>query len=295
MICDCLIIGGGPAGLTAATYLARYRRSVLVVDAGDSRAALIPETHNHPAFSEISGAALLERMRKQAQRYGAQINPGTITGLDAQGDEFVATTDSTEYRARRVLLATGIKDIGPDLPGLKPAVKESVVRYCPVCDGYEAADLRIAVYGAPPDAIKKAEFLRTYSRTITVLPNPESSKSREPAPPVPPGVTIAPAPAVEFVRNGGGITALLQDKTRLDFDVLYPALGCDVRSDLARRLGARHTDIGLLHVSDKQETSVPGLYAAGDVVSDLHQLCVGEGHAAVAATAIHNSLPPNFR
>jgi thioredoxin reductase (NADPH) len=78
-------------------------------------------------------------------------------------------------------------------------------------------------------------------------------------------------------------------------DVLYPALGCDVRSQLATALGARCTEIGNLHVDDKQRTSVEGLYAAGDVVTDLHQLSVATGHAAVAATAIHNSLPRNFR
>jgi thioredoxin reductase (NADPH) len=294
MIWDCLVIGGGPAGLTAATYLARYRRSVLVIDAGDSRAALIPETHNHPAFSRISGVELLERMRKQARRYGAEIRPGTVTSLQPGKDTFAATTDKAEHIARRVLLATGIKDVGPDLPGLKPAVKQSVVRYCPVCDGYEAADLKVAVYGRPRDAIKKAAFLRTYSRDVTVLRTAESANETIDGP-LPPDVAVAPAPAAEFVRNGPRIAVVLQDGARLEFDVLYPALGCEVRSGLAHRLGAASTESGLLRVGDKQETSVPGLYAAGDVVSDLHQLCVGEGHAAIAATAIHNGLPPNYR
>ena len=93
----------------------------------------------------------------------------------------------------------------------------------------------------------------------------------------------------------GGIGVLLANGKRCDVDVLYPALGCDVRSDLATRLGARADDIGCLVVDQKQKTGIPGLLAAGDVVSDLHQLSVAVGHAAVAATAIHNSLPYNFR
>ena len=87
----------------------------------------------------------------------------------------------------------------------------------------------------------------------------------------------------------------MQSGQRLEFDVLYPALGCEVHSGLAKSLGANCTSSGFLEVNDRQMTSVDGLYAAGDVVSDLHQLSVAEGHAAIAATAIHNSLPRNFR
>ena len=88
---------------------------------------------------------------------------------------------------------------------------------------------------------------------------------------------------------------MLSDGARQSFDVVYPVLGCDVRSELATALGARHTEIGCIEVDAHQRSSVAGLYAIGDVVSDLHQIAVGTGHAAVAATHIHNSLPRNFR
>jgi thioredoxin reductase (NADPH) len=96
-------------------------------------------------------------------------------------------------------------------------------------------------------------------------------------------------------QSNSGIGVELQSGEKLEFDALYPALGCDVHSALARRLGAGCTDIGCVKVDDRQQSSVEGFYAAGDVGSDLHQLSVAEGHAAIAATAIHNSLPRNFR
>jgi thioredoxin reductase (NADPH) len=290
---DCLIIGGGPAGLTAATYLARFHRRVLVVDAGASRAAQIPESHNHPGFAGIAGTALLERLRDQALRYGALITQGEVTALQHGGNGFVAAVGDMEIAAPRVLLASGLTDLGPDLPGLERAVSRAAIRYCPVCDGFEATDRNIAVYGPIDTAAAKALFLRTYSQHLTVLPT--DAPETEPLTLAEAGVTLARSQPETFWETPRGIGVTLRSGERLEFDVVYPALGCDVHSNLATRLGARSTEVGCIKVNDKQETDVPGLYAAGDVVSDLHQLSVAEGHAAVAATAIHNSLPRNFR
>jgi thioredoxin reductase (NADPH) len=234
---DRLIIGGGPAGLTSAIYLARYRRKVMVVDSHESRAALIPETHNYPGFADgVSGKKLLALLASQA------------------------------------------------------------IRYCPICDGYEATDQRIGVLGTADIACNKAIFLRTFSKRVTLLAagdRPADDKvCRELANA---GVRLPAAYAVGFERQNREIVATMSDGSRETFDVIYPILGCDVRSELAAELGARHTEIGCIEVDAHQQSSVAGLYAAGDVVSDLHQLAVGTGHAALAATHIHNSLPHNFR
>jgi thioredoxin reductase (NADPH) len=109
------------------------------------------------------------------------------------------------------------------------------------------------------------------------------------------GIRLLPARAVAFRRQDGKIAVSLSDGTTEMFDVVYPVLGCEVRSELGRKLGARHNDVGCLEVDACQRTSVPGLYAIGDAVSDLHQIAVATGHAAVAATHIHNDLPRNFR
>ena len=292
---DCLIIGGGPAGLTAATYLARFRRNALLVDDEQSRARLIPETHNYPGFLGISGVDLLATLREQAESNGARLQQGRVEGLRKDDGFFVARLGSDEIRAKRLLLATGIVDESPDLPGLKDAIYRGALRFCPICDGYEASDKRIGVLGPMRTAGPKAKFLRTYSRDVLVLPMDDPAKSSDETQALQHDGIIVEERVVDVDRGGDKVVVVFGNGRRLPVDVLYPALGCEVRSHLATELGARSNDIGNLHVDDRQRTSVEGLYAAGDVVTDLHQISVATGHAAVAATAIHNSLPPNFR
>ena len=294
MSLDCLVVGGGPAGLTAAIYLARYRRNVLVVDRGDSRAEKIPNSHNHPGFSAgISGTELLARLREQAGRYQIDIRSAHIESLHKGANIFIAKTAGEEIQAKRSLLATGVTDQAPGFGNLEGAVFKTLVRYCPICDGYEALDKKIAVLGSLHHALREATFLRTYSKSVTVLPYPASAADTQS--PASADITIIPECPVDFRQTGSGIAVKLQTGEWKTFDVLYAALGCRVHSDLAKALGARCDASGNVEVDGKQRTSVDGLYAAGDVVSDLHQLSVAEGHAAIAATTIHNSLPRNFR
>jgi thioredoxin reductase (NADPH) len=290
---DCLIIGGGPAGLTAAVYLARYRRRIILFDNGESRASLIPESHNYPGFPDgVSGPGLLRALGKQAQAYGIQMVGARITGLKRDDRGLAATSGGQEIKARSVLLATGIVDQSPDLPGHDEAVARGLIRYCPVCDAYEATDQRIGVLGRGDDASSKARFLRTYSKDVTLLSLDELGGSAGPLREA--GIKVA-GPVVAIEHSAEGMRAVLQSGQTLSLDVIYPALGCGVRSELASRLGARTNDVGCLEVDSHQRTTVAGIYAAGDVVSDLHQIAVGTGHAAIAATHIHKSLPENFK
>lgn len=148
---DCLVIGAGPAGLTAAIYLARYRRRFAVLDGGASRAALIPTSHNLPGFTDgIHGAALLERMTAQARRYGPAIVPGTASGLARHADGlFVAETTAGQVFARTVLLATGVADRHPEVDSLCEAIQHGLIRYCAICDGYESMGRRILLRHHP--------------------------------------------------------------------------------------------------------------------------------------------------
>jgi thioredoxin reductase (NADPH) len=191
-----------------------------------------------------------------------------------------------------VLVSTGITDKCPDIEGFDEVGLGSLVRYCPICDGFEAIDKKIAVYGPPSEASGKANFLRIYSPEVTLVPNLAAAANDEAKQG---NFKLASSSAARISAAGEGIDVLLADGRSLQFDVLYPALGCKVHSDLATALGAQTNEVGCLTVDSKQQTTVPGLYAAGDVVSDLHQLVVAEGHAAIAATAIHNSLPLNLR
>ncbi len=295
---DCLIIGGGPAGLTAAIYLARFRRAVLVLDGAASRAALIPSSHNYPGFaSGISGAELIGALAAQAERYGAQLKRAAVNELARDGEVFTAQADGLSAQARRVLLATGIVDEKPALPHIKHFVYSGAVRYCPICDGYEALDRRIAVVGPLEHAIKKALFLRTYSRKVAVLPLDSQFEANEGLRRwlVEAGIGLPDAPLKDLVTDGDTIRAVMADGVEFEIDVLYPAMGAHARSHLAQKLGARCTEDGNVLCDDHQRTSVPHLYAAGDVTTELHQISVAVGQAAIAATDIHNSLERNFR
>src|SRR3954454_11519565 len=130
---DCLVIGGGPAGLTAALYLARFRRSVLVIDGGRSRAGGIPRSHNHPGFIDgISGETLLQTLRKQASQYGAEIKSGNVVSLQVTDEGFKAQTEAGDFGAACVVLASGITDARSDI--INPSTSQTgPIRYCPVC------------------------------------------------------------------------------------------------------------------------------------------------------------------
>jgi thioredoxin reductase (NADPH) len=295
---DCLVIGGGPAGLTAAIYLARFRRTVVLVDSGSSRAVLIRSTQNYPGFATgISGDRLLEELRAQAARYGAVLEPGTIESLEPAENGFRARLDVRAIAARRVLLATGIVDEKPALPSLPEFIYHGGVRFCPICDGYEAMDKRIAVVGPLQKAMRKALFLRTYSKHIVLLPLDRDVRlaGDDRAALQKAGIPIPTEPLADLDTTAATIKATMASGTLIEIDILYPAMGATVRSELAVRLGAKANEAGCLIVDEEMRTSVPSLYAAGDVTLELDQISVATGQAAIAATHIHNTLPPNYR
>ncbi|MFO7305897.1 MAG: NAD(P)/FAD-dependent oxidoreductase [Gammaproteobacteria bacterium] len=292
---DCLIIGGGPAGLTSAVYLLRYRLKVAIVDRGGSRAILIPRSHNYPGFPDgVPGHELLERLRQQVHRYGGQVLRGNVHTLHRrESGDFEAHTSVGDIVARKVLLATGIEDEQPALPNLFELIRKGHVRLCPVCDGYEVIGKNVHVLGPPKRAAAKALFLRSFTSQLTILtvPSPEQSLTREDLDKLSlAGIEYIPEPVNDVRAEGETLYAVLADGRELAMDVLYPALGSEVRSQLAAALGAECNELGYVKTDDHQRTKVPGLYAAGDVVNELNQICVATGHAAIAATDIYNTL-----
>jgi thioredoxin reductase (NADPH) len=282
---DVVVVGAGPAGLTAANYLARFRRRVLVLDGGPPRARWIPESHNTPGFPHgVSGIALLERLRTQALGFGADVRPGLVEAIRPGEDGlFALTAGRCEFTARAVLLATGVVDRIPPLEGIEAAICDSRVRMCPICDAYEAIDQSIAVLGEGPLAAREAAFLQTYSRDVTILTLDAAG-----------GATLAPPSlciALDNLRLApDGVVLRADAAPERRFDHVYLALGCTAQSALALACGAAQDEGRALLVNAHQMTSVPGLYAAGDVVRGLNQIAVAAGEAAIAATDIHNRL-----
>ena len=291
---DCLVVGAGPAGLTAAVYLARFRRNIVVLDGGQSRAALIPRSHNCPGYPEgIKGTELLARLGKQAERHGVRVRRALVEGLDAHDAGFVADLGDERLASRTVLIATGIVDKEPEMRGLKEAIHRGAIRLCPICDAYDALGSRLAVYGDPAHAASHAVWLRTYSEDVTLLvPNGCATPSKEVQRTLSDArVAIIDEPVAEiFVSDAGRASARGASGKVHEFDVIYPSLGMRPRSELAARLGAELSETGEIVTDKHQRTTVPGLYAAGDVVDALNQISVAMGQAAIAATAIHNAL-----
>lgn len=292
---DCLVIGGGAAGLTAGVYLHRYRRTALVVDAGQSRLQWIAKTRNVLGFPDgIAGAELLDRIRAHAARFKVPVEQGCVDRVTALPEGgFEAFAGSRSWRARTVLLATGARDVPPEVEGLKDALKHALVRYCPVCDGFETQGHRVAVLGTDVHGHGEAAFIAGFGNEVTWLSmgsrdalKPEQLATLEQL-----GVRIADArPRRIHCAPGQGVTVELDGEEPLRFDMMYSALGLRHPSGLATALGANAHEDGQLVVDGHMQTTVPGLYAAGDVAEGLNQIGVAAGHAAIAATAIHNRL-----
>lgn len=290
---DCVIVGAGPAGLTAAIYLGRFRRNVVVLESGDSRAAWIPRSHNHPGFPDgVRGPTLLSRMRRQAEQYGARIVRAQVDTLKAVRGGFQLGAAEETLRARTVILATGVHDNAPPIPGLEDGVARGLVRICPICDAYEVIGQRVGVIGLDDHCAAEAVFLRTYSDDVAFIhvgdkPLPKATVQMltkagvEIIESAVPSVTIAKRRITAFDFGAG------EPRT---FDVVYSALGITPRNRLAVQAGAERAPEGRLIVDGHQQTSVPGLYAAGDVVRGLNQISTAQGEGAIAATAVHNSL-----
>lgn len=289
---DAVVVGGGPAGLTAAMCLARLRRSVLVVDEGRSRALRIPRSHNYPGFAEgVEGGMLVAAMQHQALRHGVNFAIGRVGEIERRSSGFGVVWPGGQATARTVLLASGVSDIEPALPHLAEALRRGLLRYCPWCDAYEVIDKAVGVVTDSARGVSEALFLRDFTPRLTLFVTradadlADDDRSSLAAA----GVALVEQPTTGVrlddgrivVSHGGGETVL---------DALYCALGVHVHSELARRLGARHDNEGFLFIDPHHRTSVDGLYAAGDVVRGLNQISVATGGGAIAASAMHLAL-----
>jgi thioredoxin reductase (NADPH) len=304
---DTLIIGGGPGGLTAAIYLRRFTRNIALVDKGNSRLRLIPVSHNYPGFPEgVPGHLLLGNLTAQLERYGGIVTPGEILDLRIEDGHFVADLaaedaadgELTQVRALTVLLATGVADVGLPIESWREAIAFGSLRLCPVCDGFDVIDKRIAVATAEVNPVGHALFMRTFSADVTLFergsPSMLSDDDRRRLDAA--GVRYIDSPLLSVTLDASMKPVLhTEDGAEHTADVFYPMLGERARSGLAAGLGAQTARCEELVVDGHGATTVPGLYAIGDVTVGLNQIAVATGQAARAATHIHNRLPPALR
>ncbi len=292
-VAEIAIVGAGPAGLSAALYAARFCRRTLVLHDEAPRAARIPCTHNVPGYEDgIAGADLVARMARHASKFGACIEPGRIQGIARRGNAFeLSAEDGRRWSARSVVLATGLElnqiPIDPRLH--ETALKNGVLRYCPVCDGYEYRNKRIAVVGCDVSGAAEALFLRQFSHDVTLLPwrtadlTPEecADLARE-------GVGTITEPILRYEPMQAEMRLHLQGRADpLAFEIVFPALGTRPRNALAIALGLAVDESGKVSADAPLGTTVDGIYCAGDLVEGLDQISTALGQGAIAATRAH--------
>lgn len=291
---DCIIIGGGPAGLTAAIYLQRFLRKTLTIDQNNARVNWAPHINNLAGFTRgISGTALLQRLRNQASKYNAEHICGTALVFRDKPGFKVCVGENTFY-SRFVILATGIKDRQPLIKNTKYLCKKMVLAYCPVCDGYDHQGKKIAVIINSQIGFKKVKFMKTFSKSIHAVVINEFKISAQ---------TLKEMAILNITIHQGVLKSLnyqvkqkmlkiqLKNRKPLNVHLAYVELGSRVSPTAVRHLkNLKRSRGGRFLINQHQQTSITGLYAAGDCAHSLAQVSVAAGQAAVAATDIHRRL-----
>jgi thioredoxin reductase len=296
---DVAVVGGGPAGLTAAIWLARYLHRVVVVDSGDPRNWETRGINGFLSRPGIRPPELRALGREECVKYGVEFVSGIVDqAINETGELFaICIRGGTTIEARRILLAIGIKDVWPQIPGLDKCYGDTV-HVCPDCDGYEARDKKTVVVGVGRKAVGMALALTTWTREIVICTNGEKPDMDQAlldqlkALNVP----VLDAPINCVIAKESEITGLdLEGGMSLDCERLFFAIGQYPSDDLGAQLGCKRDDLGRLVIDDRNHTSVLNVYAAGDIAPGPQMAIVAAASGAVAALAIHASLIPESR
>jgi thioredoxin reductase (NADPH) len=289
---EVIIIGGGLAGLSAAIYLGRALRDVLIIDAGESLALWEPEVQNYLGFEKIDGRELLQRAREQALCYGAEIVHEEAEKVWNDTGHFHVQAKKNSFRARRLLLATGVYHLPPKIPSVNECVGKSMF-FCKDCDGYRVQGKRVIIAGANNDAVDYALGILMFTECVILLTNGEAPRwddeharwlQEYDVPVYTDKITRV------HHRNGCIQDLTLADGQKVAAACLFTTRGDVFHNHLAQQLGAALDDHGQVCVDREQRTNIPGLYAAGCVTPANCQMIIAAGDGATAAQAINRDL-----
>lgn len=291
---DAIIIGGGFAGLSAAIYLGRAMRRVLVIDADESLARWEPEVQNYLGFPDgISGSELLERAREQARRFGAELITEEVESakVESNGDIHIQCRH-VQFRAQRLLIATGLYHLPPKISGVNECIGHSLF-FCKDCDGYKVRDKNIAVLGRNNEAVEYALGLTIYSPHVMIATNGEkpiwdkmhADWIREYK------IPIHDTRIKNLEHDCGNVSCLTcEDGSRIELNYLFTTRGDIYHNKIAQQLGVKLDEDGQIIVDHCQRTNIPNIYAAGCVTQANCQMIIAAGHGAAAAQGINRSL-----
>ena len=292
-IWDVAIVGGGCAGLSAAIYLGRAMRRVLLIDSGQSLALWEPDVQNYLGFSGgVSGEELIQQGRIQAQRYKTKIVSDEIADAKRDENNFLLQGRSARYPAQRVLLATGVLHIPPDIPHVNECLGHSMF-FCKDCDGYRNQKKQIIIVGSNNEAVEYALGMLCYAPCVSIATNDKPQHwDEEHARWISEYEIPIYSSRITVVEQEKGFLKALTfaDGRGIEVDALFTTRGDIVHNKLGKALGADLDPDGQIVVDHCMKTSVPGLYAAGCVTPANCQMIIAAGDGAVAAQAINRDL-----
>jgi thioredoxin reductase len=293
---DVIVIGGGPAGLAAALWLARYRRRVRLFDAQDPRNKETWAVHGYFGISDPPPLELRRIGRQQAADAGAELEAAVVKSVGGEKDDFhVEIADGRTFHARRIVFATGLKDIKPEFPGFDDFYGHGIW-HCPDCDGPSIAGKRVGIIGWGKSIARYAVYFLTWTRELTIL-----SHSHDPA--LPPealqmmsneGIRLNAKAITEVTGTDGVLERVhFHDGSSEAVDALFFHVACGPGSTMPQDIGCRTDDEGIVEVDNDFETTVPGVYAAGDLTPGSRLVIRAAYEGTRAAIGIHKSLFPD--
>lgn len=287
------VIGGGIAGLSAAIYLGRAQRDTLVIDSGHSMAKWEPVVGNYLGFPDgVSGDELLEYGRRQAQHHDVRFARDEVQRITSEDDVFVLHGKKQTYRAKRLLLTTGIFHLPPEIPGVKECLGHSMF-FCKDCDGFRVREKRIAICGANDEAVEYALGMLYYSPTVMIATNGEQPRwSEQHARWIEEYAIPVRLERIHDVEHHDRqiLSLQLDGGDEVKIDNIFTTRGDVFHTELAESLGAKLDEDGQIEVNHCMQTSVPRVYAAGCVTPANCQMIIAAGQGATAAQAISRDL-----
>ncbi len=293
MLWDTIIVGGGPAGLSAALVLGRCRRKVVVIDAGRPRNAAAKAVHGYLTRDGAAPGELLRLGREELRSYGVEFcrDEAVDAGCCEDGSFRVVLRGGAELHARRLLIATGVVDALPDIEGLRDFYGASV-HHCPYCDGWEARDLPVAVYGRGRSGAGLSLSMKTWSADVVLCTDgPSYLREDDVAGLSRAGIPVRTERIARLEGAGDQLERIVfRSGGALARRRLFFSTGQRQRSPLAARLGCHFNEKGTVATNIREATNIPGLYVAGDASRDVQFVIVAAAEGAKAAVAINKSL-----
>lgn len=292
---DCVIVGAGPAGLSAAVYMGRFRRTTLVLDGADGRWSYGQTNDNYLGFPRGVSARRLHTLgRAQAARFGVAFRDAMVTRIEARGTEYRVHHRGGQAHARTVIWAAGVRDLWPDFPGVRRLVGKRLF-WCIVCDGWRTLGRPVALLGDSERAVGTALQFLTYTRDVTFVADHGARLSgrchrkMESA-----GIAFLRARVRRVVCRDGRIErVVLDDRSELHPDYIFSLYGSEPRTELLKALPLARSHSGYVRIDEKNRTSVPTFFAAGDVTDRHgHQVSTAVHEGAAAAMSANQVLYP---